>query len=162
MYFFSPCLPTWCSLAGTCLNCLAPVWLELNWSSVNHKLFVDDTQLFPSFAANVFSEKNSTHVRYNMWNFLMDGFKISVYRPCQNWISTYGLLAQFTKIHNFTLHLMLEEFRKAYTTQYSEWYCVTNNDKSQATIYQEILTIIVKDQIEHLWSNWHVKKCDLM
>ena len=72
-------------------------------SSVNHKLYADDTQLFLSFSADAFSEKiqplQDTISEISSWmasNFLSRN-------PTKTELLLIGLPAQLAKIHNPTL-----------------------------------------------------------
>ena len=53
-----------------------PLSLIISRSSVDHKLYADDTQLFLSFSADTFSEKYSTLAKYYNQHFFMDGLKL--------------------------------------------------------------------------------------
>ena len=80
-----------------------PLSTIISRSSVNHKLYADDTQLFLSFSADAFSEKNqllqNTISEISSWmasNFLS-------LNPTKTEFLLIGLPAQLAKIHNPTL-----------------------------------------------------------
>ena len=80
-----------------------PLSLIISQSSVNHKLYADDTQLFLSFSADAFSENilllQNTISNISSWmvsNFL-------TLNPSKTEFLLIGLPAQLSKIHNPTL-----------------------------------------------------------
>ena len=80
-----------------------PLSSIISQSSVNHKLYADDTQLFLSFSADTFSENilllQNTISNISSWmasNFLS-------LNPAKTEFLLIGLPAQLSKIHNPTL-----------------------------------------------------------
>ena len=83
-----------------------PLRTIISRSSVNHKLYADDTQLFLSFSADAFSEKiqplQDTIFEISTWmasNFLS-------LNPTKTEFLLIGLPAQLAKIHNGVIHIL--------------------------------------------------------
>ena len=60
-----------------------PLSSIISQSSVNHKLYADDTQLFLSFSELWYLfRKYSTLAKYYIQHFFMDGLKLFISQPC--------------------------------------------------------------------------------